>query len=312
MLATAGDVPAGPGYGFEFKWDGMRVMLSVAGRQLRVLTRNGKEVAASFPELAALTDLLRGNAVTLDGELVALDPNGVPQFTRLQQRMHVATPPAEMVAATPVRFFAFDVAYLDRPAMSLAYRDRRDLLESLELRHPVIDVPPSFTEVSGPQMLEVARGNRLEGVVAKRLDSRYAPGTRSQDWIKTALFATAEIVLGGWTPGGGNRAGSIGSLLMGMYDPAGALRHVGNVGTGFSQQELQMLLDRFAPLGQPTCPFEPPPPAMYARQARWLVPELVGEVVYRNWTADDRLRHTTWRGLRPDRNPQDICLPETR
>lgn len=303
MLATPGSPPAGPGWSVEFKWDGIRAIVAAApGGRVRMWSRNGNDVTASYPELVAA--LAGHEPMLLDGEVVALDAGGRPEFARLTQRMHVRAPGAELVARVPVQLYAFDV-----PQSGPPYDERRAALEALELGAvPHVAVPPAYTDMPAAQLLDVARAHGLEGVVAKRRRSRYEPGRRSAAWVKTALTTAQEVVVGGWSPGQGRRAGMVGSLHMGAYDRAGRLRYLGMVGTGFTDAALRLLAERLAPLALTASPFDDDVPALDARAARWVRPELVGEVVYRVLTPDLRLRHTAWRGLRPDREPAEIVL----
>ncbi len=308
MLATPGSPPAGPGWSVEFKWDGIRAIVAAApAGRVRMWSRNGNDVTAAYPELATgptAAALGERGPVLLDGEIVALDERGRPSFARLTQRMHVRAPSAELVARVPVQLYAFDV-----PQSGPPYDERRAALEALELGAvPHVEVPPAYTDVSAAQLLDVARAHGLEGVVAKRRRSRYEPGRRSAAWVKTALTTAQEVVVGGWSAGQGRRAGMVGSLHMGVYDRAGRLRYLGMVGTGFTDAALRLLGERLAPLALTASPFDDEVPALDARAARWVRPELVGEVVYRVLTPDLRLRHTAWRGLRPDRDPAEIVL----
>ena len=213
----------------------------------------------------------------LDGEIVALDAQGRPAFARLTQRMHVRAPErgaGRAVAGAAVR--------VRRAAVGPPYDERRAALEALDLGAvPHLAVPPAYDDVSAAQLLEVARAHGLEGVVAKRRRSRYEPGRRSAAWVKTALTTTQEVVVGGWSPGQGRRSGMVGSVHMGAYDRAGRLRYLGMVGTGFTDAALRQLAERLAPLAVAASPFDDEVPAPDARAARWVRPELVGEVVYR-------------------------------
>ncbi|MCO1655266.1 non-homologous end-joining DNA ligase [Pseudonocardia sp. S2-4] len=310
MMATAGEPPAGSGWAFEFKWDGVRAIIGTAGERIQLTSRNGNDVTLGYPELAGI-GLGGGRRLLLDGELVALDPGGRPDFGLLQHRMHVRSPGPELQAAVPVQLYVFDLLEVDGTSLVREPHDTRraQLLELGLDTAPGVAVPPSFADVTGGQLLEVARAHRLEGIVAKRRRSRYEPGRRSTTWIKTALMTTQEIVVGGWTPGGGRRASTLGALLLGAYDDGGALRFLGHVGTGFTDAVLHDLLDRLRPIERPRSPFDEDVPAEYARRARWAQPLLVGEVVYRSMTHDGRLRHAVWRGLRPDREPAEAQLP---
>jgi bifunctional non-homologous end joining protein LigD len=310
MLASAGGPPAGSGWAFEFKWDGVRAIIGTAADRIQLTSRNGNDVTLGYPELDGV-GLGGGRRLLLDGELVALDPAGRPDFGLLQHRMHVRSPGPELRAAVPVLLYVFDALEVDGESLVREpYDVRRARLLELGLDSaPGVEVPPSFTDVTGAQVLDVARAHRLEGVVAKRRQSRYEPGRRSAAWLKTALLTTQEIVIGGWTPGSGRRASTLGALLLGAHDDSGGLRFLGHVGTGFTDAVLQDLLDRLRPLQRPTSPFDEQVPAEYARRARWAQPRLVGEVVYRSMTHDGRLRHAVWRGLRPDRDPDEPRLP---
>lgn len=308
MLATPGPVPEGEGWAYEMKWDGVRAVVAVGDGLVRAMSRNAKDITAGYPELVALPGQVAGRRMLLDGELVALDPSGRPSFPLLQHRMHVRLPAARLVTRVPVLFYLFDLLYLDRAnTVEWPYERRREALESLELSDGPASVPPRFSG-NGHTVLETAREYGLEGVVAKRLDSRYEPGRRSRTWIKTPINMTTEVVLGGWKPGAGRRAGSIGSLLLGAYDDAGRLRYIGHVGTGFTDAELRRLAGLLAPRERDSSPFDEPVPREFARDAHWVTPDLVGEVLYRTVTPDRRLRHPSWRGLRPDKRPDEARL----
>lgn len=314
MLATAGTPPAGPGWAFEFKWDGVRAVVAVAGPRWRATSRNGNDVTGGYPDLAGLSGAVDGRVTVLDGEIVALDGAGRPDFGLLQRRMHVRSPSAELRAQVPVSYYAFDVLVLDgEPVTALPYTERRELLEGLGLdgADPAVRVPQSVRDVAGAQLLDVARLHGLEGVVGKRCASRYDPGRRSAAWVKTALLTTQEVLIGGWRPGQGRRDRGVGSLLLGAHDGEGRLRYLGNVGTGFTDRMLADLLARLGPLARDRGPFEEIP-REDARGARWVEPELVGEVEFRTWTHDGRLRHASWRGLRPDKDPDDVTVGPAR
>jgi bifunctional non-homologous end joining protein LigD len=309
MLATAGAVPRGPGWAFEFKWDGVRAVVAAAGDQVRLTSRLGNDVTLGYPDLAGVGAVTGGRPVLLDGEIVALDAGGRPNFGLLQDRMHVRHPTPELQARIPVSFYAFDVLHLDgRSLLAAPYDERRARLAELEPAGRVL-VPPSFPDVDGVQLLEIARGHGLEGVVAKRRAGRYEAGRRSPSWIKTALVRTQEVVIGGWTAGEGRRTRTFGSLLLGAHDDQGRLRYLGHVGTGFSEAALRSLMARLRPLARTTSPFDETVAREHARHARWVEPVLVGEVEYRVVTRDGRLRHASWRGLRPDRAPDEVVLP---
>jgi bifunctional non-homologous end joining protein LigD len=311
MLASAGEPPSGPGWAFEFKWDGVRAIAAAAGEQVRLHSRNGNDVTGGYPELAVLSGLVGDRAVLLDGEIVTLDDAGRPDFGLLQQRMHVRSPSPELVGRVPTSYYVFDLLDLDgRQLLPQSYQRRRELLADLGLdgKSPQVRVPPHHTDVDGRQLLKVAHLHGLEGVVGKRLSSRYEPGRRSPAWTKTALLTTQEVVVGGWTTGEGRRGGTLGALLLGAHDDHGRLRYLGHVGTGFTNRMLDHLLERLAALEQPRSPFDEPVPHEHARRAHWVRPQLVGEVEYRTLTGDRRLRHAAWRGLRTDKDPKQVTL----
>ena len=306
MLAVAGSLPADDdAFGYEFKWDGIRAGALVRAGTVRLLSRNQRDITTSYPELAGLAGLTGGRRGALDGEIVAVDETGRPSFGVLQRRMQVRRPPGRLVASTPVWYYVFDLVHLDGwSTRRMSYLDRRALLESLDLSGSGVEVPPSFTG-GGADVLEVSRDRGLEGVLAKRLDSPYQPGRRSGLWVKVKITMAQEVVVGGWKPGGGRRSGTLGSLLLGVPGPGG-LRYAGHVGTGFTEAMLGDLMTRLAPLERPTSPFADPVPREHARGAHWVLPRIVGEVRFAEWTRDGLLRHPSWRGLRPDKAPDEV------
>lgn len=305
MLAVPGKLPASDaGWGYEFKWDGVRAIGYVQSGQLRLFSRNDREVTLGYPELTHVPDLLGGVPAILDGELVAYH-QGVPNFGAIQERMHIRNPSAQLVARVPVTYYLFDVLHLGgHSTLTLPYTQRRDLLAELALEAESVRTPPYF-EGSGTDVLEASKAQRLEGILAKRLDSTYTPGRRNPAWLKVKVTNQQEVVVGGWRPGQGRRAGMVGSLLLGL--PAGdRLRYVGHVGTGFTEAMLRDLTERVGALGRRTSPFSTEIPRDHARDARWVEPVLVGEVEYAQVTLDGMLRHASWRGLRPDKDPAEV------
>jgi bifunctional non-homologous end joining protein LigD len=294
-------------YSYEFKWDGVRAMVYVDGGRPRVLSRNDRDVTASYPELRLMAESLGSRQVVLDGEIVAMDDNGRPSFEALQARMHVtnAAQVRRLTTQVPVTFLAFDVLYLDgRSLIEEPYGERRRTLESLQLSGPSWQTPPHF-DGDGAAILAASKQQGLEGVLAKRRDSRYYPGKRSDSWLKIKNLRTQEVVIGGWKPGEGRRKGAIGSLLIGVPGDNG-LDYVGHVGTGFTDTMLRELEALLAPLVQPDPPFASAIPRVHAKDARWVEPRLVGEVAFGEWTKAGILRHPAWRGLRPDKSPADV------
>jgi bifunctional non-homologous end joining protein LigD len=199
----------------------------------------------------------------------------------------------------------FDILAVDGlPTTSLPYLQRRELLEAVVAAGPNWQVSPSFVG-GGADLLEASRRMGLEGIVAKRLDSPYRPGQRSAEWIKIKNLAIQEVVIGGYTVGHGRRESTFGALLLGLPAPGG-LTYVGSVGTGFDDHLLDDLAGRLRQLGPSATPFIGPVDPRQARTARWVRPELVGEVAYAHWTDDGRMRHPVWRGLRPDKRPDEV------
>lgn len=311
MLAVPGNPPTGDGWVGEFKYDGYRAVAYVEhGRLLRVLSRNDKPLLPQFPELDALSRVCGGRSAVLDGEIVAVGRDGRPDFSLLHHRRGAATRWA--LAKAPVQYYVFDLLYLDgRSLLSEPYQVRRQLLVDLQLPgvEAAVQVPPVFPDTEPEILLRVAGQYGLEGAMFKRADSVYLPGTRSRSWIKCPLWQSQEVVIGGWTPGNGGRASSFGSLLLGAHDEQGHLVYVGRVGAGLSESMLRDLRTRLDDLATLRSPFDTPVPREHARTAHWVRPELVGEVTFRTWTSDRQLRHSSWRGLRPDRSPSSVTLP---
>ena len=239
----------------------------------------------------------------LDGEIVALR-GGRPDFGALQSRMHVRRPPARLVEDAPVQLYLFDLLHHGQDSLlGLRYTGRRDRLEELGLDADPVRTPPWYRD-DAEIVLATGLEHGLEGVVGKPLASRYHPGGR-RDWIKVKNVRHQEVIIGGWKHGGGGRANTIGSLLLGVYDND-RLRYAGNVGTGFTEAMLADLMGQLGPLERDTSPFGTPAPPRYARGARWVEPRLVGEVAFTEWTADGSMRHPSWHGLRAEKDPTQV------
>jgi len=310
MLAAPGKtaLPGAAEWAVEMRWDGVRALAFIETGRLRLVSRTGKDITATYPELAGLARAVGHKQVLLDGEIVAFGPDSRPDFETLQPRMHVssAAQAARLATTTPVTYLAFDVLQLDgRPLTGLPYGERRDILTPLVPYGPYWQCPPSFAGEDFDAVLAASSANGLEGVVAKRLDSRYEPGARSADWLKIKNLLRQEVVVAGWKPGKGNRTGQIGSLLVGVHDPEGLL-YCGHVGTGFTDATLRMLGARLAPLRRQDSPFDGPVPAEHARPAVWVEPRLVIEVTFDRWTRAGRMRAPAYQGLRDDKDPVDV------
>jgi bifunctional non-homologous end joining protein LigD len=318
MLATLGEVHKFGGDGeseddwsFEMKWDGIRAIAVVDRGSVRLTSRNGIDLTETYPELSEISAAVRGR-VTLDGEIVAFTRDGRVDFSRLQTRMQL-TGNADIARAArdnPVQFVAFDILAVQRKktdgsTISLPYSERRQMLESRVTSNTRIVVPHVF-DGDLESAMQASRDLHLEGVVAKRRESKYSSGRRSPSWVKIKHHQTQEVVIGGWRPGKGRRAAQIGSLLMGIPTESG-LHYVGRVGTGFDDRTLDSITSKLARLERTSSPFTDVP-AADARDARWVTPNLVAEVEFAEWTAGDRIRQPSWRGWRADKTPDQVVL----
>lgn len=312
--SAAARLPTGPAWAYELKWDGMRAVVDVHDGEARLWSTNGRDATVAYPELAVIGPAFAHLDVALDGEIVAFE-EGRPDFGRLQHRMHVTSPTeaARRAAEVPVALVVFDVLQVgDQSTLALPWADRRSVLESLADDFPPgVELAGVFSD--GPALLEAARRQGLEGIMAKRRDSLYDPGRRSPHWLKVKARLRQEFVVGGWQPGEGNRVGFLGSLLLGYHAPTedpsgppGPLRYAGKVGTGFSTAELVRLRDMLDERAVPAPPFDPPPPRLVARTARWARPDLVAEVEFGTWTLDDIIRHASYLGLRSDKDAAHV------
>ncbi|MEC3918796.1 non-homologous end-joining DNA ligase [Nocardia sp. CDC160] len=312
MLATGGAPPDGPGWAVEMKWDGVRIIAVCEAGACTLLSRNGNDVSAAYPEVVgALKGLSGKGSLILDGEIIAADRDGAPSFGLLQRRMHVARPGEQLVAEVPVRFFVFDLLRVDGvDVMGETYLERRARLAEVALPPP-ISMPPYWIDVDASALLEVAREHRIEGIVSKRTDSVYLPGRRSPAWIKTPLRQNTEVVVAGWTPGAGAFGATFGSLVMGAHDETGQLVYIGNVGTGFTQAARRVLRGVLDEITVSASPFERPPPEAGAGGWHWVDPILVGDVEYREFSGE-RLRMPSWKGLRTDKPPALVEVPPRR
>jgi bifunctional non-homologous end joining protein LigD len=319
MLASPGEPPArdAGAWAVEFKWDGVRALAFIEAGRLRLVSRTGKDITATYPEVIPLGRAVAHKQALLDGEIVAIS-GGRPDFEALQPRMHVSSPAqaVRLAEQTPVTYLAFDVLQLDgRSLTGLPYAERREILEAVfqsgsAASHGSWQCPPAFPGEDLDAVRTASVANGLEGVVIKRLDSAYEPGARSGSWRKLKNVLGQEVVVAGWKPGKGNRAGLIGSLLIGYYgadaDGRRGLLYCGHVGTGFSDEALRMLTRRLEPLRRPDSPFDGPVPPEYARPAVWVEPRLVIEVVFDRWTRAGRMIAPAYQGLRGDKDPADV------
>lgn len=303
MLASLADRPFDdPDWLFEVKWDGFRVETIVADGTVRLFTRNGHDAGVYFPRLLpSPAAWLRAKEAILDGEVVALDPAGRPDFGLLQARIA-----GEVDARTaPLVYEVFDLLRLDgRSLLDVPLEARKRLLRSVLVDTPRVRYA-GHVEAEGRAFFEAAREQGLEGIVAKRRRSRYEPGRRSPNWLKVKIRSVQELVVGGWLPGEGS-ARDLGALLVGVYD-GGRLRYVGRVGSGFDAVTRRRLRERLDALAVDVSPFEPAPERRGELAAvRWVRPELVIRAEIGGWTRDGLVRQTSFKGLELDRDPREV------
>jgi len=308
MLARLSRLPeSDEGWAVEVKWDGVRAIAYCRPGRLGLQSRNLNEITAQYPEVRRLARALGARDAVLDGELVAFDAEGRPSFERLQQRIHQTSESVvrRRMKSHPVTYVIFDLLHLDgRDLTGEPYGRRRELLEGLELSGESWQTP-GYGTGHAQELLAASAEQRLEGIVMKRLDSRYAPGKRNGNWLKVKNTSRQELVIGGWLSGKGRRADRIGALLVGHFDAEGKLRYAGKVGTGFSERDLVSLPARLAPLARETSPFAG---AKVPKDAHFVEPELVAELEFREMTAEGLVRHGSFKGLRDDRAAAEVTL----
>ncbi len=304
MLATPGTKPfSRPGWLFEIKYDGVRVVAERRGDQVRMLGRSGEDITARYPEIAQALQGLLVERCVLDGEIVAYDESGRPSFGRLQKRMLLSRPRdvAAAMACVPARAVFFDCLALEgHDLRGLALRERKECLARVLPPAGVVQAG-DHVEEHGEAFFEAASEMGLEGVIAKRAGSRYT-GRRSPDWVKVKCQRRQEFVIGGYTePRGSGRR--FGALHVGTYE-GDQLRHVTRVGSGFDDALQDKLWEQLQPLHRDGSPFGASGPR--GRDDHWVEPRLVCEVRFSEWTADGGLRHPIFIGLRTDRNPSEV------
>jgi bifunctional non-homologous end joining protein LigD len=298
MLATLVDAPFHrPGWIWEEKYDGIRLIAVKDGRTVRLITRNAKDRTADFPEVAAALAALPAPALVLDGEVVVYDAAGISRFQLLQQRGAGGAPPI---------YVAFDCLHArGRDLLREPLTARRAVLEQEVREGPRVQLARRVAE-DGLAAFAEAKRRGLEGVIGKDPASRYEPGMRSPAWCKVKVRAEEEFVIGGFSAPRGSRS-HLGALLVGAWD-GGGLRYAGKVGTGFNDKTLADLHRRLAPLIRPTSPFLDAP---RMRDATWVEPALVAQLGFTEFTGDGKLRHPVFLGLREDKNPRDVRRRDT-
>jgi bifunctional non-homologous end joining protein LigD len=313
MLATSVDDPFdGKDWLFEIKWDGYRAVAFVENGKTRLVSRNQNELTARYPELKDLAKSVKAKTAILDGEVVALDEQGRPSFSLMQQRTGFRPGGKRAVARAdvPVLYYAFDLLYLDgKDYRRVPLEQRKNKLASILTLGDHVRYSDHYEE-QGKALLEIAREKGLEGILAKKRDSVYQE-QRSREWLKIKIRHTLEAVIGGYTPPEGSRA-HFGSIVLGLYDQQGRLIHVGQAGSGFNQKSLAEIWKLLQKLETKQNPFYGEVDAL--RKTYWVKPQLVAEIEYSEWTegttygTGPKLRAPVFLGLRDDKEPKECQI----
>jgi bifunctional non-homologous end joining protein LigD len=308
MLATLVDAPfSDPEWLFETKWDGVRAICFLDKGKARFVSRNQNDLTTLYPELSEIGKSIKGERAVLDGEIVALDEDGVPRFQLLQPRLGLKNPAeiARLVASTRLVYYVFDLLYLDGSnLMGCALVDRKTQLEAIFKAARHVRYSEHIIEHGKELYNEIAKVP-LEGIIAKRMASLYVQ-KRSRDWLKIKVIQESEVVIGGYTEPRQSRS-YFGALVVGLYDH-GQLHYVGHVGGGFNQQTLAQVYELLQPLKTDKSPFAEK--IKTNEPVQWVKPKLVAQVKFAEWTADRRLRQPIFLGLREDKKPEDCTFEQ--
>jgi bifunctional non-homologous end joining protein LigD len=317
MLATSISDPFdGPDWLFEIKWDGYRAIAFLENGKVRLVSRNQNELTHRYPELKDLAKSVKAKTAILDGEVVALDEQGRPSFSLMQQRTGFRPGGRRGVtnADVPVLYYAFDLLYLDGGDWrKVPLEARKNKLASILTTGDSLRYSDHY-EKQGKALFEMARAQDLEGILAKRRDSTYQE-RRSSDWLKIKIRHRIECVIGGYTQPEGSRA-HFGSIVLGLYDNQGRLIHVGQAGSGFNQKSLGEIWKMLQQRETKQKPFHGEVEAL--RKVTWVKPELIAEIEFAEWTegaiggSGPKLRAPVFLGLRDDKDPKECRLAELR
>jgi bifunctional non-homologous end joining protein LigD len=309
MLAKTGEAFDDENYFFEPKWDGLRAILFFQEGRIELQNRNLRDATGSYPELQKISDRIRAKTAIMDGEVVVLREDGVPDFGRLQSRFGVDDQKRVGVLAktTPVTYVAFDLLHVNgQDVITRPLVERKKRLNLIVKEGPYL-LYGEHINAEGTRFFKEATSRGFEGVIAKESQSQYVPGLRTDYWVKTKKIETVDCVVVGFSEGERARAPTFGSLILAAYDENGKLRHIGNVGGGFSDTVLEDLREKLSRIVTKTATVEGSVDS--PTSVTWVKPRLVVEVAYMTVTADGRLRFPRFQRLRADKNPMECKLP---